>query len=106
MPSFESRTNETLSIDLILQKLSAFEVENRLRKLDGRKAFGYDEVHPLVLKKCSRALVISLSIIFQLSMMEGKIPNLSRHANVSPIFKKGSRVDRMNYRPVSLTSIV
>ena len=38
MQGFESRTNETLSIDLILQKLSAFEVESRLRKLDGRKA--------------------------------------------------------------------
>ena len=76
MSSFESRTNKTLSIDLILQKLSAFEVENRLRKLDGRKAFGYDEVDPLVLKKRSRDLAIPLSIIFEKSFMEGKIPNL------------------------------
>ena len=84
MQSFESRTNEALIIDLILQKLSAFEVDNRLRKLDGRKAFGYDKVHLLVLKKCSRALAISLSIIFEKSLTEGKIPNMLRFENVSP----------------------
>ena len=38
--------------------------------------------------------------------MEGRIPNLWRLANVSPIFKKGSRIDRKNYRPVTLTSSV
>ena len=38
--------------------------------------------------------------------MADKTPNLWRLANVSPIFKNGSRVDRKNYRPVSLTSIL
>ena len=29
-----------------------------------------------------------------------------KKANVTPIFKKGCRSDRKNYRPVSLTSII
>ena len=45
-------------------------------------------------------------MIFRKSLTEGKIPNLWRLANVSPIFKKGSRVDRKNNRPVSLISIL
>ena len=44
MPSFENRANEKLKIDLIIQKLSVFDVENMLMKIDGNKAFGYDEV--------------------------------------------------------------
>ena len=35
MPSFENRVNEKLTIDLIIQKLPVFEVENRLSKIDG-----------------------------------------------------------------------
>ena len=58
IPSFKNRTNEKLKIDLIIQKLSVFEVENRLKKIYGSKSFGYDEVHPLVLKKCSLVLAI------------------------------------------------
>jgi hypothetical protein len=39
-------------------------------------------------------------------LVEGRVPSQWRDANVSPIFKKGSRVVAANYRPVSLTSIV
>ena len=65
----------------------------------------YDEVHPLVLKKCSLVLAIPLSIIFKKLLMQGRVSNLWRLGNVSPLFKKGSSVDRKNYRRVSLTSI-
>ena len=38
-------------------------------------------------------------------MDEGQIPEDWRNANVVPIFKKGSRCEPWNYRPVSLTSV-
>jgi hypothetical protein len=38
-------------------------------------------------------------------MAEGVVPQDWRTANVTPIFKKGSKYDPGNYRPVSLTSI-
>jgi hypothetical protein len=39
-------------------------------------------------------------------MKEGKIPDDWRRANVTPLFKKGSKFVPGNYRPVSLTSVV
>ena len=39
-------------------------------------------------------------------MEDGKIPNDWREAEVVPIFKKGSKADPGNYRPVSLTNVV
>ena len=39
-------------------------------------------------------------------MKEGKLPKKWKLAEVKPIFKKGSRADAGNYRPVSLTSII
>ncbi len=48
-----------------------------LEKLDADKSTETDQVHPRVLKE----------------------------ANITPIFKKGSRSDLLNYRPISLTSV-
>ena len=47
-----------------------------------------------------------LTLTFRKSILEKKIPSAWRLANICPIFKKGSRTERGNYRPISLTSIV
>ena len=36
----------------------------------------------------------------------GELPHDWKFANISPIFKKGSRSLAENYRPISLTSVV
>jgi len=37
---------------------------------------------------------------------DGKVPAQWLEANVTPLYKKGSKTDPTNYRPVSLTSVV
>ena len=51
---------------------------------------------------------ISRAIAFLLikSMGQGVIPKDWKRANVSPIYKKGSRNCAENYRPISLTSLI
>ena len=44
--------------------------------------------------------------IFNRSLESGQVPEDWRVANVTPLFKKGSREELGNYRPVSLTSVV
>ena len=46
----------------------------------------------------------SLTEIFNKSMSEGVVPQDWKIANITPIFKKGTKLDSGNYRPVSLTS--
>ena len=47
-----------------------------------------------------------LTDIFNSSLESRQVPEDWRVANVTPLFKKGSREELGNYRPVSLTSDV
>ena len=57
------------------------------------------------LKETAAQIAPGLKILFDKSISEGKIPSQWKEANVTAIFKKGSKKSPNNYRPVSLTSI-
>ena len=61
--------------------------------------------HQGVSKECAEAVATPLCLIYQKSLEEGVVPSLWKSSQVIPIFKKGSRYDSLNYRPISLTSI-
>ena len=82
------------------------DVEQRLSKLNGRKSQGQDNINPGVLKNCSKSIAIPLCLIFKNSLNTSKIPLEWSLVNVTPIHKKGSKLEAGNYRPVSLTSVV
>ena len=44
-----------------------------------------------------------VAIMYNKSLTTGDIPNDWKLANVTPVFKKGSKSNPSNYRPVSLT---
>ena len=93
------------------ETLNSFEIDvNKVKKilssLNQGKACGPDGINPMFLAKTAETLALPIQIIFQKSLSEGKIPNEWRTANVSPIFKKGSKSAPNNYRPVSLTCIL
>ena len=76
-----------------------------LQELDPYKLMGPDAIHPRVLREMADVIARPLSIIFEKSWRTGDVPEDWRKANVTPIYKKGSREDPGNYRPISLTSI-
>ena len=64
-----------------------------------------DEIPGVILKNTASSISKPLSIIFNKSISEGKLPSLWKTANVVPIFKKGNKSNPNNYRPISLTPI-
>ena len=80
-------------------------VYDKQQMLKTDKSPGPDGLHPMLLKECAASIAGPLSQIFQLSYDTGTLPEEWRIAHVVPIFKKGDRTNRENYRPVSLTSI-
>ena len=80
-------------------------VLKKLKALNVNKTPGSDGIHPRVLKELQDEVQHPLTIIFQKSQKEKRIPKEWKDADVTPIHKKGSKQEPGNYRPVSLTAI-
>ena len=80
------------------------DVQKKPQDLRIDKAPGADGIHPRLLKEVAVQVAYPLANIFQQSIDQTRVPQQWRTANGIPIFKKGSKREAANYRPISLTS--
>ena len=100
LPPFQYLTN---SPQKIIQT-TPYEVYKILTHLNPNKACGPDLISNKILRECAISLSEPLADLFNKSFNQGVFPQPWKHANVTPIFKKGDRQNKANYRPVSLLS--
>ena len=86
--------------------VSEEEVAHHLAHLDPTKATGPDGIPARVLRECSYAIAPSLCSLFNHSLHTGTVPSEWKSADVSPIHKKDKKELAINYRPISLLSII
>ena len=103
MPEIEQKHISHLLTDLEITRET---ILKKIKALKVNKSPGPDCIHPKILVELSEELATPLLMIFEQSLQSKKLPDEWKWANISAIFKKGSRKDPLNYRPVSLTSIV
>ena len=81
-------------------------IAKKIKKMKDNKSPGVDGIPPKLLKEIVEQISTPLAKLFNLSLEEGIVPSEWKEANITPLFKKGSRKKPENYRPVSLTSVV
>ena len=79
-------------------------VLGKLRKLREDKSTGVNSLSPRLLVGIGDTIVKPIAIIFSKTLDTSTVPDDWRRANVTPIYKKGSRRKPENFRPVILTS--
>ena len=102
-PEFKSEADILGDVDISFDR-----VQHELKTLDCFKSYGPDGVHPKLLKSLSddSSFVNAVVKLFRKCTDTGKLPQVWKSANLSALFKSGSKTDPLNYRPVSLTCIL
>ena len=70
----------------------AEKVLSALQSVRPNKTPGPDRLHPKILKEYANELANSLCLIFNKSSRLGKLPSEWKPANITPVFKKGSKI--------------
>ena len=104
IPKLDKNTDASMIIYTLF--LTNERVREEILNLNVNKSCGPDNVHPRLLIELAENLSKPISLLLNRSMEEGDIPTEWKSANVSPIYKKGSKNKAENYRPISLTSII
>jgi hypothetical protein len=81
------------------------DILRKIRKLRKDAAPGPDRISPKILQQLEKSFLVPLKLLFNKTLIAGKVPSEWKTATVTPIFKKGTKGDPGNYRPVSLTSV-
>ena len=81
------------------------EIAKIIDALDISKSTGPNGIPVFLLKMFKEFFSFWLSKLVNLCFETGKFPNLLKTAKVSPLHKKESKLDHLNYRPISLLSV-
>ena len=82
------------------------DIKEAISEISPDSAAGPDGIPAILLKNCADILCVPLQLLWSESMETGCVPSFYKVGYVTPLFKKGSRAEPGNYRPVTLTSHV
>ena len=106
LKSYYEKNAKLPSSKFKLAQVSKEHILEILQTMDPNKAAGIDEISGKFLKDGSEILAKPISQICNLSIKKSKFPSQCKIAKVTPLFKKGSKTDPKNYRPISLLPII
>ena len=75
-----------------------------MSSLDYNKAIGIKSILIKILKIAKEQIAEHLCFIYNLSFTTGIFPDSLKIAKVTPVYKKGSKLECANYRPITLLS--
>eukprot|EP00794_Sanderia_malayensis_P004136 gene4136-4689_t len=78
---------------------------HQVTTLNPHKSMGADEIAPREVKAANHSILEGLKIVIDKSFEDSKFPQAWKIAKLKSAFKKGSNVERENYRPLSLLSV-
>ena len=82
------------------------DVLKKMKHIKTKKAPGYDNIPPKLVKMGANVLSVSITSIYNECIRSHTFPSDLKHAEVAPLFKKGDNLQTGNYRPVSVLTCI
>ena len=91
---------------LLFAKTDLDKVFKILKIFDESKAPGIDDLSGIFLKDGASLLATPTTPLCNLSISSSRFPDACKIAKLKPLFKKGSKTDPKNYRPISFLAFM
>jgi len=91
--------------DVEISPLSYNEVCSIINKQKSNKAGGTDNIIPQLTKQGGRTLKQRIYKLILIIWEKEQLPNQWKEGIICPLYKKGDRLDCMNYRPITLLNV-
>lgn len=92
-------------LELDSNRCTSEKVGKIINNINVNKATGVDGIPAKVVKHCKNSIVPQITSLINLSVETGCFPDRLKQAQVRPLHKKNSPLDKSNYRPVSILPI-
>jgi hypothetical protein len=76
-----------------------------INSLKGNSYARFDEIPEFLVKCCVHYIKNPLTYACNISVKSGVFPGMMKIPKISPLFKKGDKLDIWNYRPNTLLSV-
>ena len=97
----ESKNKASFSFNFVSKE----DVLTEIKMLDVSKAIQESDIPVKIIKVNENFFAEAICFYFNKSLENGKFPNCLKLANITPVFKKGARTSKNNYRPVSILPV-
>ena len=87
---------------MYLTLIEIHEILEEIKNICVRKARGYDEIYPKLVKWAADLYAPTLLVIFNKCIELGYYPDAMKIGQVAPLFKKGEKNEKTNYRPITV----
>ena len=101
-PNIEQETEGKPSLEDM--HFSESDIIKAIESMPSNSAPGPDKFPSIILKQCKNELAKPLYKLWRKSLDSSKVPSIHKEQSIVPIYKKDSKAEPANYRPVSLTS--
>jgi hypothetical protein len=98
--------NVTNPSTIFLYPCDVTEITNIVKMLRPTKSVGYDGISTMVLKRCIGEIAPVLTYLIDFSFSTGIFPDRLKKTIVKPLYKKNSKEDLNNYRPIALLPVL
>ncbi len=92
--------------DFECKKVNVATVIRNIIQLGTKKATGYDKIPTQLVKTAAKEIAPSLTSIFNQCIDESIFPDDFKFADITPAFKANNPLDKNNYRPITILSVL
>ena len=104
-PDFQQLLDPLVQESIFLSPTPKEEVAKHINSLNSKKSSDIYGMAATFLKTLSSSVSEALSSLYNKTFSQGIFPDHMKHAMVTPVHKRGSKLDMTNYRPISILQI-